>query len=202
LITLLYRCASELLISLDDQKLLSRRLQSLSTLTSDELAEFIPSSLKHDQPSVQQHREIARNSLQKLLQYKDREISVLSYIIESSSFVLLKHLEYYFTSFNKEIASFSLPNKTQLSMRRLQDSTASLKPQSIVSSRFNANNPAPLPTQFDFDAFKADVQATIGEPFFRKLKPVEQHLSQGKGHVTFLEAIMNRIKRLVRSQGR
>lgn len=41
LITLLYRSASEFLSSLDDQKAINRRLQSLATLTSDELSEVL-----------------------------------------------------------------------------------------------------------------------------------------------------------------
>lgn len=200
LITLLYRSASELLISLDDQKLLNRRLQSLPTLTSDELAEFISPSLKHDHFSVQQHREIARNSLQKLLQYKDREISILSYIIESSAFILLKHLEYYFALFSKESASFSLPEKTVLPMRRLQDAISSPKSPHLLDNRGFSDTPMSLSSQFDFEGFKTDIQATLGEPFFRKLKPIEQHLSRGKGDVSFLEAIVNRMRRLVRTQ--
>ncbi|KFM80302.1 hypothetical protein X975_23521, partial [Stegodyphus mimosarum] len=55
-------------------------------------------------------------------------------------------------------------------------------------------------SQIDLDSFKSDVQSALGEPFFRKLKSVEQYLGQGRSHVSFLEAISNRLKRLVRIQ--
>lgn len=195
LISFLYRSAAELIITVDDHKLLGRRLQSLATLTSDELSEYIPPSMKQDQASVQQHRDIARNSLQKLLKFKDREISILTYIIESSTFILLRHLEYYFAAFKKESVSFTLPEKTQLQIRRLQDTSESpFLPRNVNISRTTDVSQA-LASEMDYESFKSDIQATLGESFFRKLKLVEQHLSQGN---VFLETIVNRLKRLIR----
>lgn len=54
------------------------------------------------------------------------------------------------------------------------DSTVSVRSPQIPSSPRFADTSAPFPSQFDFEGFKTDVQSTLGEPFFRKLKPIEQ----------------------------
>ncbi|GFS37681.1 nuclear pore complex protein Nup205 [Nephila pilipes] len=200
LITLLYRSASELQISTDEQKVLTHRLQSISTLTSDELAEYLSPISQEDQPTVQHQREFVRASLQKLIKYKAKEISALSYMIETSAFILLKYLEFFFLTCKKENLPFSVPEKSHQQIRRLQDPTSSpLSPQNITRNKF-LEQPKSVPAQFDFESFKNDVKTTLGEAFFRKLKSVEQLLGQGRSQTSFLEAIVNRLKRLVKIQ--
>ncbi|XP_054717049.1 nuclear pore complex protein Nup205-like [Uloborus diversus] len=199
LITILYRSASELQHAIDEKKVLDRRLQSLDTLTSDELSEYISPALKQDQPTVQLQREFAKNSLQKLMKYKMKDISVLSYMIESSAFILLKHLEYFLLYCKKQGTPFKVLDNTPNQMRRLQD-PSSESPRLTSSKTKCPDFFRSAGSQFDFDAFKSDVQTTINEPFFRKLKSIEQHLSQSRSHVGFLEAIVNRLKRLIMIQ--
>ncbi|KAF8773925.1 Nuclear pore complex protein Nup205 like protein [Argiope bruennichi] len=200
LITLLYRSASELQISIDEQKVLTHRLQTLSTLTSDELAEYLTSTTSEEQPTVQHQREFVRASLQKLIKYKTKEISILSYMIETAAFILLKYLEFFFITCKKENLPFSVSDKSHQQIRRLQDpgSVSPLSPQN-ARNKFQ-EQPKSIPSQFDFESFKNDVKTTLGDPFFRKMKSVEQLLGQGRNQTSFLEAIVNRLKRLVKIQ--
>ncbi|XP_042900797.1 nuclear pore complex protein Nup205 isoform X2 [Parasteatoda tepidariorum] len=198
LIRLLYQSATELQISTGEQKLIHHRLQSIATLTSDELSEYLPSFVIEEQPTIQLQRELAKSSLQKLIELKSKEISVLSYIIETSAFLLLRHLEYYFFAFKKESNSFTASSKPLQQIRRLQDVEGSAGDNFVekFTDVFQS-----LPSHFDFDSFKNDVQTTLGEPFFRKLKPAEQYLNEDRrSQTSFLEAIVNRLKRLVRIQ--
>ncbi|PRD32161.1 UNVERIFIED_CONTAM: nuclear pore complex protein [Trichonephila clavipes] len=214
LITLLYRSASELQNSTDEQKVLTHRLQSISTLTSDELAEYLSPISQEDQPTVQHQREYVRASLQKLIKYKSKEISALSCIllrqalflscfknmIETSAFILLKYLEFFFLTCRKENLPFSVPDKSHQQIRRLHDPNSSpLSPQNISRNKFQEQQKS-VPAQFDFESFKNDVKTTLGEAFFRKLKSVEQLLGHGRSQTSFLEAIVNRLKRLVKIQ--
>ncbi|KAG8189490.1 hypothetical protein JTE90_018142 [Oedothorax gibbosus] len=201
LITLLYRSASDLQTSIDEKKVLAGRLQSLATLTSDELSEYLTPTFKEDQPTDQHQREFVRSSLQRLIKYKTKEISILSYMIETSAFILLKHLEFFFVTCKKENLPFMITDKSQQQIRRLQDSSfgSPLSPQNTTRTKFSELQTS-IPNQFDFESFKTDVKTTLGEPFFRKLKSIEQHLGQGRSHTSFLEAIANRLKRLVKIQ--
>ncbi|GIY52226.1 nuclear pore complex protein Nup205 [Caerostris darwini] len=197
LISLLYRSASELQLSIDEQKLLNSRLKSLSTLTSDELAEYLPPASTEEQPTVQHQREFVRASLNKLIKYKAKEISTLSYMIETSAFILFKYLDFFFITCKKENLPFSVADKSRQQIRRLQDpgSPSPLSPRNKIQEQSIT-----IPAQFDFESFKNDVKTTLGDPFFRKLKSVEQLLNQDKSEISFLDAIMNCLKRLVKIQ--
>ncbi|GIY47224.1 nuclear pore complex protein Nup205 [Caerostris extrusa] len=197
LISLLYRSASELQLSIDEQKLLNSRLKSLATLTSDELAEYLPPASTEEQPTVQHQREFVRASLNKLIKYKAKEISTLSYMIETSAFILFKYLDFFFITCKKENLPFSVADKSRQQIRRLQDpgSPSPLSPRNTIQEQSIT-----IPAQFDFESFKNDVKTTLGDPFFRKLKSVEQLLNQDKSEISFLDAIVNCLKRLVKIQ--
>lgn len=196
LVTVLDQCCSQLQASMDEHKLLLQRLQSLPTLTSDQLSEYLPGGEKGEQQStVHMQRGLARESLTKLLHHQSRETAILSYIIETSAFILLRHLEYFIIYCKKD--TMPLPQLQQPGhfIRRLQDATVSspdVEQLEVFSSRES------FISQQDLDVLKADISSVIGDPFFRKLHSVEQYLSKGRNHVSFLEAITHRIKRLVK----
>uniref|UniRef100_A0A3Q3D7Q9 Uncharacterized protein n=1 Tax=Hippocampus comes TaxID=109280 RepID=A0A3Q3D7Q9_HIPCM len=164
------------------------KLQSLDQLPPEELKELcqglVPGPGGVEKISSVQRSLLANKRLVQLINNRAKLLALCSYIIETCLFVLWRHLEYYLLHCTPTDPKDSpLPGATLYQSRLADDSFGSLQ----ASTGRGA-----------ISRLKSDMAAGFGEALQRKLLEVESLYSQVRSRYTFIQALVRRIRGLLR----
>ncbi|KAM6946237.1 nuclear pore complex protein Nup205 [Aplochiton taeniatus] len=166
------------------------KLQSLEQLPPEELKELcqalVSGSGGVEKISSVQRSLLAKRRLVQLINNRAKLLSLCSYLIETCLFVLWRHLEYYLLYCTPSDTKDSLPGASLYRSRLADDSFAG---RSLGLSRVS---------QQDLEQLQSDMGAVFGEALQRKLLEVEAQYSQVRSRYTFIQALVRRIRGLLR----
>uniref|UniRef100_A0AAX7U1R8 Nucleoporin 205 n=1 Tax=Astatotilapia calliptera TaxID=8154 RepID=A0AAX7U1R8_ASTCA len=159
------------------------KLQSLDQLPPEELKELCQGLVSGpgavEKISSVQRSLLAKRRLVQLINNRAKLLALCSYVIETCLFVLWRHLEYYLLH--------CIPTDPKDSL--LPGSTLYRSRRGLSLSRVS---------QQDLDLLKSDMAAGFGEALQRKLLEVEGLYSQVRSRYTFIQALVRRIRGLLR----
>lgn len=172
------------------------KLESLDQLPPEELKELCQGLVSgpggvEKIPSVQRNL-LAKRRLVQLINNRAKLLALCSYVIETCLFVLWRHLEYYLLHYTPTDPKDLLPGAGLFRSRLTDDSFGGLHAgggRGLNLSRV---------TQQDLDQLKSDMAAGFGEALQRKLLEVEGLYSQVRSRYTFIQALVRRIRGLLR----
>ncbi|XP_060892659.1 nuclear pore complex protein Nup205 [Labrus mixtus] len=172
------------------------KLQSLDQLPPEELKELCQGLVSgpggvEKIPSVQRNL-LAKRRLVQLINNRAKLLSLCSYVIETCLFVLWRHLEYYLLHCTPTDPKDLLPGAGLFRSRLTDDSFGGLQAsggRGLSLSRVS---------QQDLDLLKGDMAAGFGEALQKKLLEVEGQYSQVRSRYTFIQALVRRIRGLLR----
>uniref|UniRef100_A0A8C9YJT1 Nucleoporin 205 n=1 Tax=Sander lucioperca TaxID=283035 RepID=A0A8C9YJT1_SANLU len=152
------------------------KLQSLDQLPPEELKELCQGLVSGpggvEKISSVQRSLLAKRRLVQLINNRAKLLALCSYVIETCLFVLWRHLEYYLLHCTPTDPKDSLMPGASLYRSRLTDG--------------------------EICTFKSDMAAGFGEALQRKLLEVEGLYSQVRSRYTFIQALVRRIRGLLR----
>ncbi|XP_026167552.1 nuclear pore complex protein Nup205 [Mastacembelus armatus] len=173
------------------------KLQSLDQLPPEELKELCQ-GLVSGQGGVEKISSVQRSLLAKrrlvqLINNRAKLLALSFYIIETCLFVLWRHLEYYLLHCTPADPKDSLLPGLSLYRSRLMDN-------SLGGLQASGGRGLGLSrvSQQDLDLLKSDMAAGFGEALQRKLLEVESLYSQVRSRYTFIQALVRRIRGLLR----
>uniref|UniRef100_A0A672HME6 Nucleoporin 205 n=1 Tax=Salarias fasciatus TaxID=181472 RepID=A0A672HME6_SALFA len=164
------------------------KLQSLDQLPPEELKELCQGLVSGpggvEKISSVQRSLLAKRRLVQLINNRAKLLALCSYVIETCLFVLWRHLEYYLLHCTPS------------------DPKDSLLPGANAFGGLQASGSRGLGlsrvSQQDLDVLKSDMAAGFGEALQRKLLEVEGLYSQVRSRYTFIQALVRRIRGLLR----
>ncbi|KAM8751340.1 nuclear pore complex protein Nup205 [Acanthopagrus schlegelii] len=173
------------------------KLQSLDQLPPEELKELCQGLVSGpggvEKISSVQRSLLAKRRLVQLINNRAKLLALCSYVIETCLFVLWRHLEYYLLHCTPTDPKDSLlPGASLYRSRLTDDSFGGLQAsggRGLGLSRVS---------QQDLDLLKSDMAAGFGEALQRKLLEVEGLYSQVRSRYTFIQALVRRIRGLLR----
>ncbi|XP_039471702.1 nuclear pore complex protein Nup205 isoform X4 [Oreochromis aureus] len=173
------------------------KLQSLDQLPPEELKELCQGLVSGpggvEKISSVQRSLLAKRRLVQLINNRAKLLALCSYVIETCLFVLWRHLEYYLLHcIPTDPKDSLLPGSTLYRSRLADDSFGGLQAsggRGLSLSRVS---------QQDLDLLKSDMAAGFGEALQRKLLEVEGLYSQVRSRYTFIQALVRRIRGLLR----
>uniref|UniRef100_A0A3B3Z9A5 Uncharacterized protein n=1 Tax=Periophthalmus magnuspinnatus TaxID=409849 RepID=A0A3B3Z9A5_9GOBI len=162
------------------------KLQSLDQLPPEELKELCQGLVAGpgavEKTSSVQRSQLAKKRLVQLINNRAKLLALCSYIIETCLFVLWRHLEYYLLHCTPTDPKDSL--------------MVGASPYSGLQS--SGSRGLSRVSQSDLDLLKGDMAAGFGEALQRRLLEVEGLYSQVRSRYTFIQALVRRIRGLVR----
>ncbi|KAJ8002888.1 hypothetical protein DPEC_G00163630 [Dallia pectoralis] len=166
------------------------KLQSLEQLPPEELKELCAALVSGtggvEKISSVQRSLLAKRRLVQLINNRAKLLALCSYVIETCLFVLWRHLEYYLLYCTPTDPKDSLmPGASAYRSRLTDDSFGRALGLSRVS-------------QQDLEQLLSDMGTGFGEPLQRKLLEVEGLYSQVRSRYTFIQALVRRIRGLLR----
>ncbi|XP_033824153.1 nuclear pore complex protein Nup205 isoform X1 [Periophthalmus magnuspinnatus] len=171
------------------------KLQSLDQLPPEELKELCQGLVAGpgavEKTSSVQRSQLAKKRLVQLINNRAKLLALCSYIIETCLFVLWRHLEYYLLHCTPTDPKDSLMVGASPYRSRLGDDLFS----GLQSSGSRGLSRV---SQSDLDLLKGDMAAGFGEALQRRLLEVEGLYSQVRSRYTFIQALVRRIRGLVR----
>ncbi|KAL0968511.1 hypothetical protein UPYG_G00267840 [Umbra pygmaea] len=165
------------------------KLQSLEQLQPDELKELcaaLVSANGVEKISSVQRSLLAKRRLVQLINNRAKLLALCSYVIETCLFVLWRHLEYYLLYCTPTDPKDSIMPGASAYRSRLTDDPFG---RALGLSRVS---------QQDLEQLQGDMAAGFGEPLQRKLLEVEGLYSQVRSRYTFIQALVRRIRGLLR----
>ncbi|KAM3870428.1 nuclear pore complex protein Nup205 isoform 2-T2 [Diretmus argenteus] len=164
------------------------KLQSLDQLPPDELKELCQGLVSGpggvEKISSVQRSQLAKRRLVQLINNRAKLLALCSYVIETSLFVLWRHLEYYLL--------YCTPTDPKDSLLPGANSIGGLQ------GAGGRGLGLPRVSQQDLDQLQSDMAAGFGEALQRKLLEVEGLYSQDRSRYTFIQALVRRIRGLLR----
>uniref|UniRef100_A0A672HJD3 Nucleoporin 205 n=1 Tax=Salarias fasciatus TaxID=181472 RepID=A0A672HJD3_SALFA len=176
------------------------KLQSLDQLPPEELKELCQGLVSGpggvEKISSVQRSLLAKRRLVQLINNRAKLLALCSYVIETCLFVLWRHLEYYLLHCTPSDPKDSLLPGASLYRSRLANG------ESYAFGGLQASGSRGLGlsrvSQQDLDVLKSDMAAGFGEALQRKLLEVEGLYSQVRSRYTFIQALVRRIRGLLR----
>ncbi|XP_007951107.1 nuclear pore complex protein Nup205 [Orycteropus afer afer] len=194
IVHLLKQSASDFFSYYDSHRRSVNKLQNVEQLPPDEIKELCQSLLPAgvDKISTAQKYVLARRRLVKLINNGAKLLSLCSFIIETCLFIFWRHLEYYLlhcTPTDSQDALFA--SRTLLKSRRLQDPFA---PDTSLDFRSGLT----VVSQHDVDQLQTDSINAFGESLQKKLLDIEGLYSKVRSRHSFIQALVRRIRGLLR----
>uniref|UniRef100_A0A1A8DTB9 Nucleoporin 205 n=1 Tax=Nothobranchius kadleci TaxID=1051664 RepID=A0A1A8DTB9_NOTKA len=173
------------------------KLQILDQLPPEELKELCQGLVSGpggvEKISSVQRSLLAKRRLVQLINNRAKLLALCSYVIETSLFVLWRHLEYYLLYCTPSDPRDSLLPGSSLFRSRLPD-------ESLGGLQAGGGRGLGLSrvSQQDLDLLKGDMASGFGETLQRKLLDIESSYSQVRSRYTFIQALVRRIRGLLR----
>ncbi|CAM5081441.1 unnamed protein product [Natator depressus] len=194
IVYLLKQNANDFFSYYDSHRQNVNKLQNVEQLPPDEIKELCQSVMPAgvDKISTAQKYVLARRRLVKLINNRAKLLSLCSYIIETCLFILWRHLEYYLLHCTPTDSQDSLlASRTPFKSRRLQD-FFSLEPN------LDFRNGKNRVSQHDIDQLQIEATNSFGESLQKKLLDIEGLYSKVRSRYTFIQALVRRIRGLLR----
>uniref|UniRef100_A0A7M4FQN5 Nucleoporin 205 n=1 Tax=Crocodylus porosus TaxID=8502 RepID=A0A7M4FQN5_CROPO len=194
IVFLLKQSANDFFSYYDSHRQSVNKLQNVEQLPPDEIKELCQSVMPAgvDKISTAQKYVLARRRLVKLINNRAKLLSLCSYIIETCLFILWRHLEYYLLHCTPADSQDSLlSSRSSFKSRRLQDSFSS-EPNLDFRSGLNRVS------QHDIDQLQLEATNSFGESLQKKLLDIEGLYSKVRSRYTFIQALVRRIRGLLR----
>uniref|UniRef100_A0A8C4MCI4 Nucleoporin 205 n=1 Tax=Equus asinus asinus TaxID=83772 RepID=A0A8C4MCI4_EQUAS len=194
IIYLLKQSANDFFSYYDSHRRSVNKLQNVEQLPPDEIKELCQSVMPAgvDKISTAQKYVLARRRLVKLINNRAKLLSLCSFIIETCLFILWRHLEYYLLHCTPTDSQDSLfASRTLFKSRRLQDSFAS-------ETNLDFRSGLTVVSQHDIDQLQADAINAFGESLQKKLLDIEGLYSKVRSRYSFIQALVRRIRGLLR----
>nr|XP_022290304.1 nuclear pore complex protein Nup205-like [Crassostrea virginica] len=198
----LRQCANHFMSVFESHKQHLRKLQSLADLSTDDLKQF---SGVEEKISSHQRQKLAKTRLTKIVRYKEEQLQYFAYILENCLFMLWRHLEYYLihcVPVTQQSSSHHGQARRQTQLRRLQDLTGTSR-SSLVDSDAGS-----LPdvdrqlmmgvTSDEIDMLKQTANSAIHDSLLKKIQEIDQVYCKSRTHYSFVEALIRRVRRLLR----
>lgn len=190
IIYLLKQSASDFFSYYDSHRRSVNKLQNVEQLPPDEIKELCQSVMPSgiDKISTAQKCVLARRRLVKLINNRAKLLSLCSYIIETCLFILWRHLEYYLlhcTPMDSQDSLFA--SRTLLKSRRLQEPNLDFSRSGLAQVN-----------QHDIDQLQSDAINAFGESLQKKLLDIEGLYSKVRSRYSFIQALVRRIRGLLR----
>ncbi|KFQ27551.1 Nuclear pore complex protein Nup205, partial [Mesitornis unicolor] len=196
IVYLLKQSTSDFFSYYDSHRQSVNKLQNVEQLPPDEIKEAIlcqsvmPAGV--DKISTSQKYVLARRRLVKLINNRAKLLSLCSYIIETCLFILWRHLEHYLLLCTPTDSQDSLlSSRMSFKKGRLQDSFGS-EPGLDFSSGLNRVS------QHDIEQLQTEASNSFGESLQKKLLDIEGLYSKVRSRYTFIQALVRRIRGLLR----
>uniref|UniRef100_A0A3Q2CDR8 Nucleoporin 205 n=1 Tax=Cyprinodon variegatus TaxID=28743 RepID=A0A3Q2CDR8_CYPVA len=173
------------------------KLQGLDQLPPEELKELCQGLVSGpgavEKISSVQRSLLAKRRLVQFINNRAKLLALCSYVIETCLFVLWRHLEYYLLHCSPSDPKDSLLPGSSLFRSRLKD-------ESFGGLQAGGGRGVGLSrvSQQDLDLLKGDMDTGFGEGLQRKLLEVEGLYSQVRSRYTFIQALVRRIRGLIR----
>ncbi|KYO17521.1 nuclear pore complex protein Nup205 [Alligator mississippiensis] len=194
IVFLLKQSANDFFSYYDSHRQSVNKLQNVEQLPPDEIKELCQSVMPAgvDKISTAQKYVLARRRLVKLINNRAKLLSLCSYIIETCLFILWRHLEYYLLHCTPADSQDSLlSSRSSFKSRKLQDSFSS-EPNLDFRSGLNRVS------QHDIDQLQLEATNSFGESLQKKLLDIEGLYSKVRSRYTFIQALVRRIRGLLR----
>ncbi|KAM8860542.1 nuclear pore complex protein Nup205 isoform 2-T2 [Synchiropus picturatus] len=174
------------------------KLQSLEQLPPEELKELCQGLVSGpggvEKISSVQRSLLAKRRLVQLINNRAKVLSLCSYTIETCLFVLWRHLEYYLLHCTPTDPKDSLMPHTSLLRSRLGEESFS----GLHAAGGARGLGLPRVCQQDLELLNSDMAAGFSEALQRKLLEVEGLYCQVRSRFTFIQALVRRIRGLLR----
>ncbi|NWX99773.1 NU205 protein, partial [Nothoprocta ornata] len=194
IVYLLKQSTSDFFTYYDSHRQSVNKLQNVEQLPPDEIKELCQSVMPAgvDKISTAQKYVLARRRLVKLINNQAKLLSLCSYIIETCLFILWRHLEHYLLHCTPTDSQDSLlSSRASFKRGRLQDAFGS-EPNLDFSSGLNRVS------QHDIDQLQIEAANSFGESLQKKLLDIEGLYSKVRSRYTFIQALVRRIRGLLR----
>uniref|UniRef100_A0A8C0R8P8 Nucleoporin 205 n=1 Tax=Canis lupus dingo TaxID=286419 RepID=A0A8C0R8P8_CANLU len=194
IVYLLKQSANDFFSYYDSHRRSVNKLQNVEQLPPDEIKELCQSVMPVgvEKISTAQKYVLARRRLVKLINNRAKLLSLCSFIIETCLFILWRHLEYYLLHCTPTDSQDSLfASRTLFKSRRLQDSFTSETNLDFRSGLTGVS-------QHDLDQLQADAINAFGESLQKKLLDIEGLYSKVRSRYSFIQALVRRIRGLLR----
>ncbi|XP_022365934.1 nuclear pore complex protein Nup205 [Enhydra lutris kenyoni] len=194
IVYLLKQSANDFFSYYDSHRRSVNKLQNVEQLPPDEIKELCQSVMPVgvEKISTAQKYVLARRRLVKLINNRAKLLSLCSFIIETCLFILWRHLEYYLLHCTPTDSQDSLfASRTLFKSRRLQDSFTSETNLDFRSGLTGVS-------QHDIDQLQADAINAFGESLQKKLLDIEGLYSKVRSRYSFIQALVRRIRGLLR----
>ncbi|XP_064011085.1 nuclear pore complex protein Nup205 [Pogoniulus pusillus] len=196
IVYLLKQSTSDFFSYYDSHRQSVNKLQNVEQLPPDEIKELCQSVMPAgvDKISTSQKYILARRRLVKLINNRAKLLSLCSYIIETCLFILWRHLEHYLLHCTPTDSQDPLlSSRMSFKKGRLQapDSFRS-EPSLDFGSGLNRVS------QHDIEQLQIEATNSFGESLQKKLLDIEGLYSKVRSRYTFIQALVRRIRGLLR----
>ncbi|XP_021268252.1 nuclear pore complex protein Nup205 [Numida meleagris] len=194
IIYLLKQSTNDFFSYYDSHRQSVNKLQNVEQLPPDEIKELCQSVMPAgvDKISTAQKYVLARRRLVKLINNRAKLLSLCSFIIETCLFILWRHLEHYLLNYTPTDSQDSLlSSRTSFKRGRLQDSFGS-------ESSLDFGSGLNRVSQHDIDQLQIETTNSFGESLQKKLLDIEGLYSKVRSRYTFIQALVRRIRGLLR----
>lgn len=193
-------CTERYLTTFESYQAQSKKLAAAGAMSAEELRQLLPDSAAGIATTQQQL--VARKTLETLVQHKKLQLDLYIYIIENCLHILWKHLSFYLeqckpVDLEPDIVLPNLTNRP--AMRRLQGTNDTSLP-GIAAQRLEPVELSEGVRSTDIEQLKINATKCLTETFFKKILDVEeaQHASTAELKVSFIEAQVRRLRRLLK----
>ncbi|KAK3769775.1 hypothetical protein RRG08_046880 [Elysia crispata] len=200
---LLQQSARQFALVLDGHVQLSQKLASLPELTAEDLKQLCGDSAV-EKLSSQQRQEVARGRLLHVLAQKSHQLQHYVYIVENCLYVIWRHLEFFLVHcVPADQKSMTTPTliRHRLGLRKLTGVPDSYLESSNIGSPVTSSGLSLYAlgvSHQDIEHLRTTVPSLLNETFFKKVQHVDEHYGKERSHYSFTEAIIRRIKRVLK----
>ncbi|XP_078424660.1 nuclear pore complex protein Nup205 [Cetorhinus maximus] len=192
---LLKQSANDFFSSYESHRQSVTKYQNLQHLPPDEIKELCQAlvSVGVDKISAAQRQVLARRRLVQQINHRAELLSLYCFIVENCLFILWRHLEYYFLYFT--------PSDAHVSLDILSGSYRGRRFQDSYSFDSNPDSRRFILTQVhqhDIEQLQIDATASFGESLQKKLLDIESVYCKVRSRHLFIQALVRRIRGLVR----
>ncbi|CAI5785815.1 pore complex Nup205 [Podarcis lilfordi] len=194
IVYLLKQSANDFFSYYDSHRQSVSKLQNVEQLPPDEIKELCQSVMLAgvDKISTTQKYILAKRRLVKLINNRAKLLSLCCYIIETCLFILWRHLEHYLLHCTPTDSQDSLlASRNRIKSRRLQDTFNS-------DPNFDFKSGLSRVSQLDIDQLQIEAINSFGESLQKKLLDIESLYSKVRSRYTFIQALVRRIRGLLR----
>ncbi|XP_043823780.1 nuclear pore complex protein Nup205 isoform X1 [Dromiciops gliroides] len=194
IVYLLKQSANDFFTYYDSHRQNVNKLQNVEQLPPDEIKELCQSVMPAgvDKISTSQKYILARRRLVKLINNRAKLLSLCSYIVETCLFIFWRHLEYYLLRCTPTDSQDSLlTSRATFKSRRLQDAFTS-------EANLDFRSGLTRVSQHDIEQLQIEAISVFGESLQKKLLDIEGLYSKVRSRYCFIQALVRRIRGLLR----